>query len=146
MFKWKIFSLLFFFSLLLPACLNHHVGAYDYVFSQSLTHFQQQVDGLLITTQQELQQHQHDTRQFQKSYNKIIVSLDSLMTQANAIQDNEITIQELQTVKSSLEDFYQLYITNKLSLSGIKIIKATLDGQFLAIFKLEFAKKSLVNR
>lgn len=136
-FSWLVILLT---TLTLSSCAVRLIAPYDAAITQQIVALQKQVDTLLLNVEQNIGTTKANYSRFITSYNKIQVDLVSLITQAQAIPKNELTVKQLQLLQGTINDLQKLHKMGFRTRKQVQIIQQTVNQSFAAILKLEYAK------
>jgi len=118
------------------------ISPYDEVTDQQVTGLQKSVDGLLATLDRTPVP---DYASAKPTYDQIRSDLASLRARNTVRTKNQITVQQLDALQKELQDLEDQHRNSKLIQVMVPPARDTLDATFLAILKLEIAKKEQAN-
>lgn len=126
---------------LCSACSIRLIAQYDSVTDKSLTALQKSVDGMLLDIAANLGKPAAEYKNYLKTYQKIYVDLNVLKTRAEAMINNQLTVQELLLLRDALEKFEQAHKLGFKQSQELVLAQNAVDAIFRALLKLELAKK-----
>ena len=129
-------------SFLLSACTVTLISQYDEVTDKSVTALQRKVEQHLVSLESVAGTPDCPYAKYQKFYEEAKVDVSAIRTRAEATPKNEITVEQIGLLGSSLGDLEQLHQLGCISKNQIPPLRIPLNTTFTAILKLELAKKS----
>ena len=128
------------FSVLLTACTVTFISPYDETLDRQITELQEDIFTFLNGL--ESSPAEHDFQSSHAFYDKISARLEAMRTRAEAIPKNELTVDQLKQIEQNIDNLRRLH---RLGFTNpereLQPVREALNSQFLAIIKLNRAKK-----
>lgn len=126
-------------SVLLTGC--QFVSQYDEQTDKAVTQLQKDFETFFITAEQQAGSAECAYSNHIGFYTSSRVSVSSIDIRAKVIPKNDITIEQISLLKSSLETLEKLHKLDCLGVEQIISLRVSFNSIFTAILKFELAKK-----
>lgn len=126
-------------SLFISSCSVSLISDYDEITDKTITEMQEKTSTVLVQLEDDAGT---DNYIFYKPfYQEVKADLNTLSVRANAIDKNQVTIDQIATLSSNFDNMESLH-KKKLSKEDIPLIRSGLNRSFTAMIKLQMAKKN----
>ena len=127
--------------MVLFGCSIKLISSYDETTDKTVTALQKKVESFFVTVESQEGLPECEYNNHKKFYDEVKVEISAIEVRARAIPNNEITIEQVELLKDSLNKLESLHKISCLSKDQIEILRIAFNSSFTAILKLEFAKK-----
>ncbi|GGB75913.1 hypothetical protein GCM10007424_14860 [Flavobacterium suaedae] len=124
---------------ILFSCKVTLISEYDEITDKKITELQEKTSTVLSQLEDEIGKDNYEN--YKKFYQEVRADLNTLEIRANAIDKNQITINHIAILKSSYDTLESLHKQKINSLEELNIIKSAFNTSFIALVKLQMAKK-----
>jgi len=125
----------------LTGCSIKLIAAYDEATDQGITQLQRRVDGFLIELQRKVGTPEAAYEKNVKFYDDVRLDVDVLRVRAQAKPKNEITVEQLFLIVDNINKLETYHKLGFQKAEEIAPMLSAFDISFMAILKLELAKK-----
>ncbi len=130
-----------FFCISLAGCNVKLVSSYDEKTDQAVTTLQRKIETFFVQIESQVGLPECEYDNHIGFYQETKVSISAIEMRARAIPQNDITVQQVQLLKSSLESLEKLHKLGCLSGGQVTNLQSNFNTHLTAILKLELAKK-----
>lgn len=127
--------------MVLFGCSIKLISSYDETTDKTVTALQKKVESFFVTVESQEGLPECEYNNHKKFYDEVKVEISAIEVRARAIPNNEITIEQVELLKDSLNKLESLHKMSCLSKDQIENLRIAFNSSFTAILKLEFAKK-----
>lgn len=127
--------------LALTGCSIKLISSYDERTDQAVTALQKKVETFFVKVGSQVGLPECTYDNHTKFYHETKVDISAIEMRARAIPQNEITIEQVQLLKSSLDSLEKLHKIDCLSGGSVTVLQSNFNIHLTAILKLELAKK-----
>tara|TARA_R110000868_G_scaffold8205_3_gene42661 strand:- start:251330 stop:251761 length:432 start_codon:yes stop_codon:yes gene_type:complete len=127
-------------TMLLSACVAMNAPQYDTQFDKELTQIQRQVDTLFAEIKVHLGKPAANYQHYILEYRQIDVSLQLLLTRADATAHNQHTIHQVKLLQSSMDKLQQRHKLGFKNAKELASLHTLINSQIQSILTLELAK------
>ena len=127
--------------LLVAGCTVRFLSEYDLVTDTEMTRLAKEVDAYLVSAMGNIRIYAHREAPDERIYDRWQSEVQILISRAESIPLNSLTVQQLKLLSASLSDLHAVDVMGFETVEEVKIFRATFDSIFRAILKLEHAKK-----
>lgn len=128
-------------ALILSSCSMQRISSYDPQTDQQVTALYKKMERFFLTLTREAGTPQCGYSFHQDFYPEVMIEASSLALRARATPNNELSVQQIELLQSSLQQLEQLHRLSCLSPAQIQSLRSNFNSSFGAILKLELAKK-----
>ena len=139
-----LFVLFPLFFLIASGCSVKLISDYDEVIDKSVTELQKKVEAFLIKMEGSAGSSEGEYINNRSFYNEARVEISAMRLRAEAIPENNITVQHINEIEKNIENLRMLHEKRGqkgLTKDLIEPVRAIINIQFKAMLTLEFAKK-----
>lgn len=127
--------------ILLTACAVSLVSPYNEKLVTELNDTQTQINNILGQAKLNIGKPQGSYKIFQSQYVAIDSEFNTIVSQMDAIPNNAITLKQLLLLNQTLQEIKQLHRNGFKTAREIDILQTTVNDDFSAIYRLQYAKK-----
>jgi hypothetical protein len=131
-------------SFLLIACTVSLISPYNSKLVKNLNVLQNNINTILEGGKQDIHQPRSDYTKHASTYTKLNASLNTVISEVRAIPNSQTTLRQLRLLAKSLKEIQQLHQKGFKKLEVITILQDSINNEFTAIYKLQYAKKQLL--
>ncbi|MGD8261986.1 MAG: hypothetical protein PVG70_01555 [Desulfobacterales bacterium] len=142
-YKWLCITLLIVYLALLVAsgCSVKLISSYDEKTDNAVTELQKKFETFFVTVESQEGSPECKYENHQSFYQESKVEISAIEVRARAVPKNEITVEQIELLKDSLDKLEKLHKISCLSPEQISLLRSNFNTSFTAILKLELAKK-----
>lgn len=129
-------------TLLISACTVKLIAPANPMMVSSLESIQRQINTILETNLEEPKSTAASYQTFLSDYITIRVTMDDLVANAKAIENDSSTTAQLLKLQASLKELEDLHKRGFKSANEIAILEATLNQEFSSIYALQDIKQA----
>jgi len=126
-------------SLFISSCSVSLISDYDEITDKTITEMQEKTSTVLVQLEDDAGTDNYML--YKPFYQEVKADLNTLSVRANAIDKNQVTIDQIATLSSNFDNMESLH-KKKLSKEDIPLIRSALNRSFTAMIKLQMAKKN----
>jgi len=126
-------------SLFISSCSVSLISDYDEITDKTITEMQEKTSTVLVQLEDDAGSDNYML--YKPFYQEVKADLNTLSVRANAIDKNQVTIDQIATLSSNFDNMESLH-KKKLSKEDIPLIRSGLNRSFTAMIKLQMAKKN----
>ncbi|PKM20221.1 MAG: hypothetical protein CVV11_01515 [Gammaproteobacteria bacterium HGW-Gammaproteobacteria-15] len=134
---WLVWALL----LTLSACSVKLISSYDEKTDNAVTALQQNVEMFFVTVESQAGLPECAYSNHISFYQQSKVAVSSIAVRAKAIPDNDITVEQVELLKNSLNMLQQLHQLGCFTPGQVENLRTSFNSSITAILKLELAKR-----
>ncbi len=127
--------------MVLSGCSIKLISSYDETTDKTVTALQKKVESFFVTLESQEGSPDCEYKNHRQFYDEAKVEISAIEIRARAIPKNEITIKQIELLKDSLNNLESLHKISCLAKSQIEPLRIAFNATFVAILKLELAKK-----
>jgi hypothetical protein len=117
------------------------ISSYDEKTDDGVTALQQKVETFFVTLESQEGSPECKYENHRSFHQEAKVAISAIEVRARAIPQNDITVEQVELLKDSLNKLEQLHKLDCLSSMQIAPLRSNFTSSFVAILKLEIAKK-----
>lgn len=127
--------------LLLSACSVQLIAPYNATLVSELNQVQQQVNTILVSVKQNVNSPQVAYSHYASQYADIDAKLATMISNVKAIPHSNITLKQLHVLQNAINAMQQLHQKGFHSAGAVTVVQQTLNSDFTAIYRLQYAKQ-----
>lgn len=127
--------------LALSACSVKLLSSYDEKTDNAVTALQQNVEMFFVTVESQAGLPECAYSNHISFYQQSKVAVSSIAVRAKAIPDNDITVEQVELLKSSITMLEQLHRLGCFTPAQVENLRNSFNSSITAILKLELAKR-----
>ena len=134
-------SFLLIFVLLLSGCTLKLISSYDEKTDNAITALQKEMTQFFLTVESQAGLPECKYRNHNQFYQQAKIALSAISVRVQAIEANELTIEQVELLQDSLSSLEQLHQLGCFTTDQVTNLRNNFDSSITAILKLELAKK-----
>jgi len=127
--------------LVLSGCSVKLVSSYDEKTDNAITQLQKDIETFFVTVESQTALPECEYDYHVRFYQDAKVAISAIAVRAKAIPKNEITVEQVELLKDSLNKLEQLHKLDCFTPGQIESLRTSFNTSITAILKLELAKK-----
>lgn len=134
-------SFLLIFVLLLSGCTLKLISSYDEKTDNAITALQKEMTQFFLTVESQAGLPECKYSNHTQFYQQAKIALSAISVRVQAIEANELTIEQVELLQDSLISLEQLHQLGCFTTDQVTNLRNNFDSSITAILKLELAKK-----